>query len=183
MSIDTPEKDRFLQELFRTSGGNSDTQISMYQIGDSLGFSKSEVSALSEDLIIDGLVELRTLSGAVSITPEGLAALGITAETDTASALPRLSGEKVLTGDDRQLLVDLINKTKQCTFGNDTELSALEELLIDLKTIEVQLLSDRPKTAIIRAVLLSMLDGLRLLEATGSTASLSAELENLASKS
>lgn len=179
MSIDTQEKESFLQELYRTSGGMAESQVSMYQLGDNLGLSRSEVSALSEDLIIDGYVELRTLSGAVSITAEGLAALGIASETDLSATLPQLSGENILTDDDRQLLADIITKTKQCTFGASTPLAQLEDLLIELKTLELQLQAAQPKSAIAVAVLTSMTERLLPLQNSEAASSLRTDLEHL----
>jgi len=179
MSIDTPEKDSFLQELYRTSGGEVEVQVSMYQLGDSLGLSKSEVSALSEDLIIDGYVELRSLSGAVSITEEGLAALGIASQNDLSATLPRLSGEDILTVEDRQLLAEIISRIQQCTFGASTTLAQLEDLLIDLKTLELQLQAVQPASAISMAVLASMTDRLTALQGSDAASSLQVELEHL----
>lgn len=179
MSIDTPEKDSFLQELYRTSGGELEAQISMYQLGDSLGLSKSEVSALSEDLIIDGYVELRSLSGAVSITEEGLAALGIASENDLTTTLPQLSGENILTDDDRRLLAEIIVRIQQCTFSANTTLAQLEDLLIDLKTLELQLQAAQPSSTITVAVVTSITDRLSALQNSDAASSLRVELEHM----
>jgi uncharacterized protein (DUF2267 family) len=48
-----------------------------------------------------------------------------------------------------------------------TTYERLEEMVIDIKTIEVQLLSTRPKTAILRAVLGSLKEA---LHAAGASA-------------
>ena len=42
----------------------------------------------------------------------------------------------------------------------------MEEIVIDMKTIEVQLLSSRPKTAIVREILRSLSTLLKEVEAT-----------------
>ncbi|WP_136799065.1 hypothetical protein [Desulfosediminicola ganghwensis] len=179
MTIDTPEKDSFLQELHRTSGGEARTHVSMYKLGESLGLTRSEASALSEDLIIDGYVELQNLSGAISITQEGLAAIGITAEVSPPQNLPQLSGEKIITDNDSQLLNRAIDKVRKCTFNTDTDLAQLEELLIDLKTLEIQLLSSRPKTTVVHAILTSIKEEIRQHAASDALSNLEAELESL----
>jgi aspartate racemase len=49
----------------------------MYEVGRSLGLGKVEAGALAEELMVAGLVELKTLAGAITITADGLRYLGL----------------------------------------------------------------------------------------------------------
>ncbi len=75
-SEDLKSKD-YLEELYRQTGGDVEVQVSMYDVGAAIGLDKTEAGSLAEQLMVQGQTELRTLAGGISITPEGLAVLGI----------------------------------------------------------------------------------------------------------
>jgi hypothetical protein len=146
-----------LLELYQKTKGDLQQTVSMYDLGASLGLSKSAAGAAAEELMVEGLVELRTLSGGISITAEGLAALGIApAAPPVAPGLGRkLSKKPVLDDGDRELLQQLLAELRACS-GSGKTIGQMEEILFDIKTIEVQLLSPAAKSAIIREVLHSL---------------------------
>ena len=67
----------YLQELYNTTKGNTETQVSMYDLGPALGLEKTAAGKIAEDLMVLGFIELKTLAGGISITDEGLKKLGI----------------------------------------------------------------------------------------------------------
>lgn len=158
MNIDSPEVQSFMLELCRMTDGDIARQVPMYDVGAAVGMDKNEASGLSEELIIDGLVELKTLAGGIGITPDGLELLqssGLIAGPVGGGSTP-LSGNPVLTTNDIEQVVTILTDIKQMTFKEPTSYQNLEELVMDVKTLEMQLLSPKPKTSIVREVLLSM---------------------------
>ncbi len=157
MNFDSPTLKIFLEELHRQTKGDLQSQVSMYEVGASIGLAKSEAGSLAEELMVDGLVELRTLSGGISITREGLASLGISvAVTPSADTDQRLSNGPAANKADREILSRLVDTMKTSLSGLKMEYNQLEEIIIDLKTIEVQLLSPAPKVAVFRELLRSL---------------------------
>jgi DNA-binding MarR family transcriptional regulator len=119
---------QFLIHLFEQTGGDSSIQVSMYDIGGFLGLDKEAASKVAEDLIGSQLVEIRTLSGGIGIL----------------NSASRHAVELMVT----QL------KGQISTLGLDYD--TLSELMADLKTIDAQMASSRPKTLIIRECLRSI---------------------------
>jgi hypothetical protein len=157
MSFDSLSIKTFLEELHRQSQGDLQFQASMYEIGASMGLAKGEAGSLAEELMVSGLVELRTLSGGISITGEGLAALGISAPpTASANVTQQFSAGPVADKADCEMLGDLIAIMKSNLCGLKMEYQQLEQIVIDLKAIEIQLLSPSPKVAVFRELLRSL---------------------------
>lgn len=149
----------FLDELFRQTDGNIETQISMYDVGAGIGLEKNEAGAIAQDLIIEDLAELRTLTGNISITSKGLKELGIivpeikVADDDTSS----FDGEVVMSKNDNTAITTLLAEVKTFTASMQTDYPVLEEIILDIKTIELHMMSPHPKTAVIRELLRSLL--------------------------
>jgi hypothetical protein len=149
---------QFLIQLFEQTGGDSSVQVSMYDVGEGLGLDRDTSSRVAETLIGLQLVEIRTLSGGIGISTEG------------ANEVSRLTGGASLANGSRGKLTDqLVMDTTGCRgveqaaaelksrAGNlGLDFDGLSELMADLKTIDAQLGSSRPKTAIIRECLCSI---------------------------
>lgn len=157
MSYTEESMKEFLEELNRHCRGDLECQVSMYEVGATMGLAKGEAGSLAEELMVAGLVELRTLSGGISITREGLTTLGIappdTNDTDTTQ---RFSEGPIANKTDCQLLDHFLDTVKSSISGVKMEYQYLEGIVIDLKTIEVQMLSPSPKIAVFREVLRSL---------------------------
>lgn len=154
----------YLQQLDQMCKGDITSEVSMYIIGEHLGLDKNEAGSLAEDLIIDGLAELKTLAGGISITVKGLEALGKSGGSgvgESAAGLYIIDSKEVLDDIDQQAVTDVLEAVKQEIFSNVEKYDDLEELVVDIKTIETQLLSKRPKTTIIKAVLISIAEQLQ----------------------
>lgn len=158
MNIDSPEAKSFLIELYSITEGDTARQVSMYEVGEKLGMEKNDISAISEDLIIDQLVELKTLSGGIGITPEGLTALQKEGLISAAPAqnVQKLGKGPVLDKNDLIIIDQLLSSIKNAVFGSQTKYAQLEEIVIDIKTIEIQLLSPQPKLSIVLEVFKSL---------------------------
>lgn len=161
MSTATQEEKSFILELHKMTGGDVDAQVSMYDIGATLGMDKGATTAMSQDLMIEELVELKTLSGGIGITRKGLDLLqrdGLIA----GAALPvvSLSRGLIIDRQDREQIDGLLNEINRGIYSSSTRYEQLAELVIDVKTLETQLLSPRPKTAVVRATLASAIHSL-----------------------
>jgi hypothetical protein len=166
--------EKYLDELFLQTEGKVDTQVSMFDIGTAVGLEKEAARRMAEDLIADGLVEIKTLSGGIGITAHGIE-LAQGRSGGSAAAGRSLGDGPVLQEQGRGALDTVLNRIKDHLSKNPTTFAWLEEMVIDIKTIDVQLLSPHPKTEVIRAVLRSLQDG---LDAAGAS-TLAKDLEKL----
>jgi DNA-binding IclR family transcriptional regulator len=154
------QAERYLDELFKQTAGKVDNQVSMFDIGAVMGLEKEAARRMAEDLIAEGLVEIKTLSGGIGITPEGIEMAQSMAGGNAGAELT-LGKAPVLEEQGRRSLDTVLIAIKNHLAKTPTTFDRLEEVVIDIKTIEVQMLSPRPKTAVIRAVLSSLTEGLR----------------------
>ncbi|MEE4167171.1 MAG: hypothetical protein V2I35_14305 [Desulfocapsaceae bacterium] len=159
MTIEDPLELNFLGELYRKSEGNPARQVSMYEIGDVLGLDKNSAGALAEELIVGGYAELVSLSGGIAITADGLRELNVSPETSFEN-VNRLGNEKHLTPEGIAAVEEVLNRIKRLGAGTGFTYLDIEEIVIDIKTAEIQLLSSKVKTAIIREILKSLQDTL-----------------------
>lgn len=159
MNLDDVISKSFLTELHQQTKGDLQAQVSMYEVGAAIGLAKGEAGSRAEELMVGGLVELRTLAGGISITPEGLAALGLAVPSPpVANQDICLSPGPVVNAADRRLLEGLVEEIKQGLPGAKLGSASLEGAIFDLKTIEVHLLSPYPKIAVVRELLRSLLE-------------------------
>jgi len=157
MDIDNLEAKRYLTELCTKTQGDTGVQISMFEVGATIGLEKSEASMIAEELIIEGLAELKSLSGGISITSKGLTLIqGEGKGPALKGAGLQLGSGQVLGDQGRQAVQKIIKDIRGALVSGKTTLGQLEEVVIDIKTIETQMLSPAPKTAVIREVLRSV---------------------------
>jgi len=150
MSYKDSDRQAFLQALYNRAEGDFEVQISMYDIGADLGLEKDEAIALGQDLFIEGLAEMKTLSGGMGITQKGLEALGINITSKNEARYFRFGSDPVLDDQGKKAVHELLNKIRAGLDSKGIPFDVMEEIVIDLKTIEVQMLSPNPKTLIIR---------------------------------
>lgn len=148
----------FLKAVHNALGSSAENTVSMYQVGQSLGFEKEDAKRAAEELIAEGMIEVRTLSGDIGITEEGLAALGQEdSPKKNAKGVSRgLPDVPVLDPEGTEKVKEVLMVLKKGFPSLLLEYPLAEELVFDVKTIEVQLFSPRPKTAVIRETLLSV---------------------------
>ncbi len=143
------EERSLLAEIDRRSADAPGTAVSMYEAGEQVGMDRQQSARVAEKLLADGLLELRSLSGAVALTPGGREAVAVLAPADDGG--PSGLGDDPLLDETRQQAVTGVTADLRQRAGKmGLEFEALSELLADLKTIEAQLTSPRPRTAIVR---------------------------------
>jgi hypothetical protein len=162
---------QFLVQLFDQTSGDSSAQVSMYDVGDGLGLDRDTSSRVAEALIGLQLVEIRTLSGGIGISTEGAnEARRLTGGVSYADGSPgKLTDQPVMDPVSCRGVEQAAGELKSQTGNLGLDYDGLSELMADLKTIDAQLGSSRPKTAIIRECLRSI-EG--VLEGLGNSDSL-----------
>ncbi len=150
---------QFLIQLFEQTKGDSTVQVSMYDIGDLLGLDRKIASTVAQELIGSMLVEIRTLSGGIGISADGLqmARKLIGPAASSGDEFEKLTDAPLLNSSGRQAIEKIASELKNRAGSLGLDFDTLTELMADLKTIDAQLGSSRPKTAIIRACLRSVL--------------------------
>lgn len=154
---DNREAQRYLFELYQMTAGDVGAQVSMFEVGTAIGLEKTEAGKLAEELIGDGLAEVKTLSGGIGITAGGIQRVqaGDAGQPATAAELD-LGRGPVLEEEAVAALTSLLTEVKTRLSKTSAGYDQLEEMVMDLKTIDVQLLSPRPKTAVVRETLCSL---------------------------
>jgi hypothetical protein len=124
----------------------------MYEIGEALGLDRDSAKRLSEELIGWNLVEIRTLSGGIGISQDGIAeAHKLSGSLTAAEEIGfKLGKATVLDEDGRRAIEKITLDLKQRTGSLALEFDVLNEFIADLKTIDAQLSSPKPKAAILR---------------------------------
>jgi hypothetical protein len=149
---------QFLIQLFEQTGGDSSAQASMYDVGEGLGLDRDTSSRIAETLIGLQLVEIRTLSGGIGISTEGADEVKrLTGGLPPTGGSPgRLTDQPVMDPVSTQGVEQAAGELKSQAGNLGLDFDGLSELMADLKTIDAQLGSSRPKTAIIRECLRSI---------------------------
>ncbi len=154
-----PESDEialnFLSILHDLTKGDMASQISLYQVGETLGLDRESSLRIAETLMGEGLVEIRTLSGGIGITETGQKKVTPT-EGGEAGEKAALSSSAVMTPGDRKAVESLINTLKQAFDSMGLDFDGLADLAVDIKTIDLQLTSKTPKTAVTRECFISI---------------------------
>ncbi|MGD9009095.1 MAG: hypothetical protein PVG41_14300 [Desulfobacteraceae bacterium] len=155
MSDLNSQQKSYLEELFRITGGDPTVQASMHDVGEAIGLDREAAGKLAEELIAQGYLEIRTLSGGVGITQLGIDS-GKAGNEATDSADWRLGGTPILDEKDRKAVEAALEAIKNAVGRNNVTYPQMETVVMDIKTIEIQMLSPQPKTAVVREVFLSL---------------------------
>ena len=158
--LDEAELD-FLLRVFEAAGGDTGVQVDMYAVGEAAGLDRTASRKLAENLIGWELVEIRTLAGGISLATDGVEFLreagmaggGVLAEAPLGTA-------PVLGEGDRQRVETLLADLKARAGERSWHFAALDEFMADIKTMEAQLASPRPKNDVMRGCLQSIADNL-----------------------
>jgi hypothetical protein len=150
----------FLLQLYQQANGDPAVQISMYDLGEQLGLDRQAASRVAEQLIALQLVEIVTLAGGIAISNDGLKEIQASFGdlTATGETVAQLGAEPILDQSRSQAVACVMDQIKAQAGNLGLEFETLGELMADLKTMDVQLQSPRPKTAIIKACLRSVKD-------------------------
>ncbi len=157
MGNDDLEIRAFLFELYTQTNGNLDAQVSMYDIGTAVGLERTDVEEMAQSLYIQGLAEMKTLSGGIGITVAGLKFLDIKVEAKGGD-LYQLPFKKNLDKTDMVEVDNIVQHIKEVISEQKQDYNKIEALVIDIKCIEIQMLSPNPTTEVIRQLLISCKD-------------------------
>jgi len=165
----------FLARLYEASGGERAGSGDMYQLGQELGLDKEAARRMAEYLAGEGLIEIRSLSGGIALSPAGLEsarAIGTpgapSPETELTERI-NLSSAAVsrLAGAGLERKIGAVLSPAGCAQARAAILTALTaaaeptaELAADLTTLQAQLLSPRPRAGVVAETLIAILDGL-----------------------
>ena len=154
---------QFLIQLFEQTKGDTGVQVSMYDIGDKLGMDRDSSASVAQELIGSMLVEIRTLSGGIGISEDGsqMAKELIGPTPSTGDTSIKLDDTPILNTSGSEAVEQIGSEIKNLAGKLGLDFDTLNELMADLKTIDAQMGSSRPKTAIIKACLGSILNVIR----------------------
>jgi hypothetical protein len=156
----------FLGALYDQTDGDSATQVSMYAVGESLGMDRDEASRVTADLMAEGLVEIKALSGAIALSTAGAEAVNTLRDGGAGQgAVARLGSAAIAATAVVEAVAALAADLKKRVGGLGLDFDTLSELTADLKTIDAQIDSPRPKTAVLRECLQSIQAALATAEA------------------
>ena len=149
---------QYLIHLFEQTNGDAAAQVSMYDVGEGLGMDRDTSARVAETLIGLQLVEIRTLSGGIGISSEGAAEVKglMGGATPMGESAAKLSDQPIMDAQSCQAVQRAADALKAQTGNLGFDFDRLSELMADLKTIDAQLGSSRPKTAIMRECLRSI---------------------------
>lgn len=146
----------FLSKVYERTRGDGSVQVSMYDIGDALGLDRDASSQTAQSLIGLDLVEIKTLSGGIGISAKGSETMEAQRGGGSAGADRRLSDARVLSAGDIAAVDQVIGHLKDTAGSLGLDFEHLAELVADLRTIDAQMVSTKPKTAIVRECLRSI---------------------------
>ena len=150
---------QFLIALFEQTKGDVSLQVSMYDIGELLGMDRETASGVAQELMGRQLAEIRTLSGGIGLSADGAARIQdlVGPMAPDSPGMASLGDGPIMTDSDQQLVDEVISQIKNQMGSFGLDFDALGETMADLKAMEAQLDSPKPKTAIIRECLRSIL--------------------------
>ena len=103
-------------------------------------------------------IAIETLSGAIGITEAGIQAARGFAGNPFGEGPASLGNAPVLDSNGRAAVENALIQVKSRIQQLGIDYDQIEEMVIDVKTIEIQLMSQRPKTAVVKAVLAALSD-------------------------
>ena len=160
----------FLVELYVQTQGDPSTTVSWFDIGETMGLDREASTRLAENLFGTGLAEIKTLSGGIGITADGVAEAQQLGTSITRKGDPGLVlGNTVLNEAACQAVERIVADLKSQIGEKRLDFDSLAELMADLKSIDAQMSSPNSKTAIIRECFRSIIG---VLQKTGDTDSL-----------
>ncbi len=151
----------------------------MFEVGESIGLDRDAASKTAEELIGFGLVAVKTLSGGIGITDDGIAKaqlLGCGPGEPAGTGPASLGDGPILDDDGCQGLEQIVAVLKTQAGERSWDFDTLTELMADLKTIDAQMISSKPKTAIVRECFRSIKS---ILEKTGDSGDSLAQVKQL----
>lgn len=163
---------QFLYNLHELTGGSEFKVINMFDIGNSLGLDRRTTADIAQYLRQEGLLEFSTVGGGIQITHFGIReveeamsnpqqptqyfppainviSVGQMTNSQIVQASPGATQELIISPDQREELLKEIESLKKVIEQYSIEQEQILEINAEIKTIEEQLKSPRPKRKII----------------------------------
>ncbi|MFZ3045192.1 MAG: hypothetical protein WA151_04710 [Desulfatirhabdiaceae bacterium] len=153
IDLTDPITQQFLMILFEQTCGDSQKQVSMYDIGALIGLDRAASSRIAELLMTSGMIEIRTLSGGIGLTADGASEAQAHLNPDNVRKLARLGANPVIHQDERESVEQVMSAIKNQVGKLGLDYDTLMDVMADLRTMDSQLLSSRAKTSIFRECL------------------------------
>ena len=129
----SPEAKAFLFELYTQTQGDTKKQVSTNDVGAVLGLENNDAGSMAQNLIIQGFAELKTLSGGIGITLQGLELLQIKIAPESSLETLSLGSGTVLENQDKKSVEKIIQELKDSLTQIKQTYAQQEELVIDIK--------------------------------------------------
>jgi len=136
---------RMLRAIYQETGGAGNQTAGMWAIGEKLGLDRGRTEDIAMQLVADGLVEIKSLSGGLSLTEEGRAGIQDlsvekSAAPDPASWISRIESE----------ISRIESEMQEWAIDDPT---ARHDLEIDIATLKLQIERSRPLNLVILNIL------------------------------
>jgi len=140
----------FFSALLRHINTDTNKTVSMTVVGADIGLDKASASRAVEELMALGVVEIRTLSGGIGLTEDGKRLAEQSIPMDDPEAV--LGKMPQITEAARAAMQALVSSLQGWIAGLPSGFDATQ-ILSDIQTMEIQLASPHPWTAILRECL------------------------------
>ena len=149
---------KFLLNIYKQVNGDVSVKVSVYDTGTDMGIEKDKALSITQLLVGYGMLELVSLSGSVCLTEAGRTELVTSGEINKQDDKTGvfIKDTYVLDKNIHQVIELLVAQIKIFAGSESMAYELLEELFADIRTIDAQLLSPRPKTVIIKKCMESM---------------------------
>ena len=168
---------QYLELAYNKSGGSSFKHLNMWELGSELGFNRDEIGTICEYLNGEGLLEHRTVGGGIAITHYGVREIeeALAHPTKPTHYFPPVNVIHIHHMEQSQIQQGTVGSTQSASFSFNagaitsfvSELKAAlpqlglsqdasSEVDAEIKTIEAQLGSSRPKGSIVKESLASV---------------------------
>ncbi len=131
--------DRFLVELGRRVNGDLAQNVDMWTVGQDLDLDRGDTESTATQLMGQGYLEVRTLSGAVGLTAAGVERLASLADVPPAGAGTGPSWP------------DIVARLEAAGRDLGFQGAAQSDFLADLGCLKLQLAKDRPLPGVLAA--------------------------------
>lgn len=134
-----PMAEMMLKTVSRITGGSVQHNVSMWTVGEELGLDRSKTEDLAMELVSEGLLEIKNLSGGIGLTEAGLEKLK---ESGPVSDFPVAEN-----------LDDLIKRLESTADEPGLPDAERGDLKIDLESLNIQLRRSKKSPEVINALL------------------------------
>lgn len=141
----------FLELLFERSSGDPQIQVSLYEIGETLGMDRDRAEQVAQELMMEDLASFKSLSGGIGITESGVDA--IRPDRGLGQKAIRLGDKSYLDSGGRAAVAEIVDRIKPEAGRLGLPYEALDQLLADLRSLDCQMIAPRARTPIVRACL------------------------------